>query len=448
MVPEHERTAPDELPPIRYARSGDLTIAYQVLGDGPFDLVWVPGLCGHLELEWEDPREARLFRRLAAFSRFIRFDKRGTGLSERIIGVPTLEERMEDVRIVMDAVGSERAALLGVSEGGPMSIMFAASYPDRTLALVLYGTFAKITAEAGYEGYDTFEPVIEGLTGGWGTGASLDLFARKWASNERARAQMARVERAAASPRSVRATLEAIAAIDVRPILPTIAVPTLVVSRTDDHTTPPCLQRYLAEHVPGAQYFEQPGEHLPGSGDVDALADRIEAFLTGRRSEVIVDRVLATVLFSDVVGSTEQASALGDRRWRALLDDHDALVRACIGSHRGTLVKSTGDGALATFDGPARAIRCGREIRDGVRGLGMDVRVGLHTGEIELRGTDVGGIAVHIGARVAALADPGEVLVSRTVKDLVAGSGLAFVDRGLHPLKGVADTWQLYALAG
>jgi class 3 adenylate cyclase len=438
----------DEAPPIQYARSGDLTIAYQVVGDGPFDLVWVPGLIGHLELEWEDPRQARLFRRLAAFSRFIRFDKRGTGLSERIIGAPTLEERMEDVRIVMDATGSGRAALLGLSEGGPMSIMFAATYPDRTLALILYGTYAKWLAGPGYAGFDAIEPITEQLTNRWGTGASLEVFARRWASSERARAQMARVERVAATPRSVRAMLEVIAAIDVRPILSTISVPTLVVSRTDDLPMPPFLGRYLAEHIPHAQYFEQPGEHLPSTGDVDELADRIEAFLTGRRGEMVVDRVLATVMFSDVVGSTEKASALGDRRWRSLLDDHDALVRSCVASHRGKFVKSTGDGALATFDGPARAILCGREIRDGVRELGMDVRVGLHTGEIELRGEDVGGIAVHIADRIAALAGAGDVLVSRTVKDLVAGSGLAFVDRGMHPLKGVPDEWQLYALAG
>jgi class 3 adenylate cyclase len=439
---------PDEVPAIRYARSGDLTIAYQVLGEGPFDLVWVPGLVGHLELEWEDPRAVRLFRRLAAFSRFIRFDKRGMGLSERVIGAPTLEERMEDVRIVMDAVGSERAALVGVSEGGPMSIMFAATYPERTLALILYGTFARLLSEPGYVGHDSLAPMVDVITGEWGTGASLELFAKKWASSERARSQMARVERAALTPRSARAMLEAIGAADVRPILPTISVPTLVVSRTDDHTTPPFFGRYLAEHIPGARYFEQPGEHLPSSGDVDVLADTIEAFLTGRRGDAVVDRVLATVMFSDVVGSTETASALGDRRWRSLLDDHDALVRQCVGSHRGRLVKSTGDGALATFDGPARAIVCGRAIRDGVRGLGMNVRVGLHTGEIELRGDDVGGIAVHIGARVAGLADPGEVLVSRTVKDLVAGSGLIFIDRGMQSLKGVPDEWQLYAVAG
>jgi len=438
----------DDLPPIQYAHSGDLRIAYQVLGDGPFDLVWVPGLIGHLELEWEDPRQARLFRRLAAFSRFIRFDKRGTGLSERVIGAPTLEERMEDVRIVMDAVGSERAALLGLSEGGPMSILFAATYPERTLALVLYGTYAKWLAAPGYAGFDSIEPIIERFTSGWGTGDSLTQYASQWASNERARAQMARIERAAASPRSVRAMLEVIAAIDVRPILPTISVPTLVVSRTEDVPMPPFFGRYLADHIPGAQYFEQPGEHLPGTGDVDVLADRIEAFLTGRRAEVAVDRVLATVLFTDIVASTEKASALGDRRWRSLLDDHDTLVRDCVGSHRGRLIRTMGDGALATFDGPGRAILCARAIRDGVQGLGLDVRVGLHTGEIELRGDEVGGIAVHIGARVAALAGPSEVLVSRTVKDLVAGSGLAFVDRGMHPLKGVADEWQLYAVAG
>jgi class 3 adenylate cyclase len=354
---------------------------------------------------------------------------------------------MEDVRIVMDAVGSERAALLGVSEGGPMSIMFAATYPERTLALILYGTFARFLAEPGYRGFDSVEPIIETFITGWGTGVSLEYFARKWASNERARAQMARVERGAASPRSVRAMMEVIAATDVRTILPTISVPALVMTRTDDFLEVNGFGRYLAEHIPGAQASEQPGEHLPNSGDVDAMADRIEAFLTGRRAESVVDRVLATVLFSDLVGSTERASELGDRRWRSFLDDHDVLVRNCVAAQRGRVVKSTGDGALATFDGPARAVLAGREIWEGVRGLGMDVRVGLHTGEIELRTADVGGIAVHIGARVAALARPGEILVSRTVKDLVAGSGLAFVDRGPHALKGVADEWQLYALA-
>lgn len=435
-----------DAPPIRYARAGDLSIAYQVIGDGPFDFVWVPGLFGHLELEWEDIRSARLYQRLGTFCRFIRFDKRGMGLSERVIGTPTLEERMEDVRIVMDAVGSERAALLGVSEGGPMSVMFAASYPERTLALVLYGTTAKMLAEPGYDAYASAEPLLESITGAWGTGGSLNVFAKRWASNERALAMMARLERSAASPRSVRALLEALAASDVRAILPTIAVPTLVIARSDDHAVPVYHQRYLAEHIPGAKYFEQAGEHLPGCGDIDELADTIEAFLTGRRAQPVADRVLATVMFSDVVGSTEKASLLGDRVWRSLLDEHDALLRKCVDSYRGKLVKSTGDGALATFDGPARAIVCGREIRDRVRGLGIDVRVGLHTGEIELRGDDVGGIGVHIGARIAALAAPGQVLVSRTVKDLVAGSGLAFADQGQHTLKGVADSWQLYAL--
>ncbi len=440
----------DVVPPIRYARQGDLSIAYQVFGSGPIDLVWVPGIMGHLEMEWEDPRTASLFRRLASFARIIKFDKRGTGLSDRDVGTPTLEQRMDDVRIVMDAAGSERAVIFGMSEGGPMSIMFAATYPERTAALVLFATFARIVADDGYEGWDPadLKLAMSKMLDRWGTGASLNLFAPSAAAHPRALERMGRLERAAASPSSVRAMFEVILQIDVRSILASITVPTLVVTRLQDRAAVPSQGRYLAANIPGAQHLEQAGEHLPAAGDVDELADAIQAFVTGKRSVPSIDRVLATVVFTDIVGSSEMATQLGDKRWRSLLDEHDTAIGAAVERYQGRVVKSTGDGALATFDGPGRAIACAREIRSSVRSLGIDVRTGIHTGEVELRGQDLGGIAVHIGARIGALAGDGEVLVSRTVKDLVAGSGLTFEDRGAHALKGIPDRWQLYAVAG
>jgi class 3 adenylate cyclase len=437
----------DAAPPIRYAKAGEVSIAYRVVGEGPLDLIWVPGLFSNLEIEWENPIYVRLYRRLASFARLVIFDKRGMGLSDRNVGAPSLEQRMDDVRAVMDAVGSERAALIGVSEGGPMSVLFAATYPERTVALVLYGTAARYRRDTDYP-FGT-EQALGGLgriiDEQWGTGESLQIFARGLAGNERAREWVGRMERAAGSPGTMRPFLDTLWDIDVRAVLPTIAAPTLVMHASDDHAVPIGNGRWLAEHIPGARFVEIPGEHM--LFDVDQFADEVEGFLTGKRHAVTTDRVLATVLFSDIVGSTERASALGDRRWRELLDQHDAVVRREVDSHRGKLVKSTGDGALATFDGPARAVSCGCEIRDGVRPLGIDVRVGLHTGEIEVRGEDIGGIAVHIGARVAALAGPSEVLVSRTLTDLVAGSGITFEDRGPYQLKGVPGTWELFAVS-
>ena len=436
-----------DVPPIRYAKAGEVSIAYRVVGDGPLDLIWVPGLFSNLEIEWENPFYVRLYRRLASFSRLVIFDKRGMGLSDRNVGAPSLEQRMDDVRAVMDAVGSERAALIGVSEGGPMSLLFAATYPERTVALVLYGTLARPRRDTDYPLGN--EQALGGLgriiDEQWGTGESLQIFARGLAGSERAREWVGRLERAAGSPGTMRPFLDTLWDIDVRAVLPTIAAPTLIMHASDDHAIPIANGRWLADHVPGARFVEIPGEHM--LFDVDQFADEVEGFLTGKRHAVTTDRLLATVLFSDIVGSTERASALGDRRWRELLDQHDAVVRREVDSHRGKLVKSTGDGALATFDGPARAVSCGCEIRDGVRPLGIDVRVGLHTGEIEVRGEDIGGIAVHIGARVAALAGPREVLVSRTLTDLVAGSGITFEDRGDHQLKGVPGTWQLFAVS-
>jgi class 3 adenylate cyclase len=441
-------------PETRYAKSGDVSIAYQLVGNGPLDLVLVPGWVSHLDCSWEYPRFADFGRRLASFSRAIFFDKRGSGLSDRIPGVATLEERMDDVRAVLDALGSKRAALLGVSEGGPMSVLFAATYPERTSALVLYGTMAKFTASADYPwGFpgESFEEFVGTLIGSWGRPDSpvIPLLAPTLAGDKRFREFWARFERAAASPGAFAGLMRMNAEIDVRHVLPTIRVPTLVLHRTGDSAVSVDQGRYIAERIPGAKYVELSGtDHMPAAGDFNALVDEIEEFLTGVRPVPESDRVLATVLFTDIVRSTERAATLGDRAWRALLDTHHGIVRRELERHRGREIKTAGDGFLATFDGPARAIRCACAIRDGVRSLGIEIRAGLHTGECELMGDDVGGIAVHIGARVAASAAPSEVLVSQTVKDLVAGSGLRFVDRNVHSLHGVPGEWRLFAVDG
>lgn len=438
----------NELPPIQYTQAaGDVDIAYRVVGSGPFDIVWVPGLIGNLEIDWEDRMLGSLYRRLAAFSRLITFDKRGMGLSDRAVGAPTLEERMDDVRAVMDAVGSERAAIIGISEGGPMSMLFAATYPERTIALVLVGTLARCTRGPDYPAgnEDAIAALYRCLDDGWGTGASAEVFAQSLAAIPAARKEIGRMERSSGSPRTIRAVLDGVAHSDVRPAARTISVPTLVIHTRDDLTVPIDNGRWLAENIPGAQFFEMDGEHVVF--DRRVFAEEVEAFLTGGRSVAPVDRVLSTVLFSDIVGSTEQASSLGDQRWRELLDQHDQLVRREIESFGGRLVKSTGDGVMACFDGPGRGVRCGQRLHQTLAPIGIDVRVGLHTGEIELRGDDIGGIGVHIAARVSGLAETGEVLVSRTVTDLVAGSGLEFDDRGEHDLKGVPGSWQLYAVA-
>ncbi len=437
----------DHQAPVRYANAGGVSIAYRVMGTGPLDVVWVPGLASNLEIDFESPPFDRLMQRLASFSRLMLFDKRGMGLSDRNVGAPTLEERIDDVRAVMDAVGSDRAALIGVSEGGPMSILFAATYPQRTVALVLYGTLARARGDVDspHGNEAAFAELYRIFDDGWGTGESLRMFAPSLLGNVRIREWWGRVERTAGSPHTMRAFLDTLAGIDVRAVLSTVSVPTLVLHATDDVCIPIGNGRWLADHIRGARFIELPGEHITGYVG-DRFADEVESFLTGRRHAVATDRVLSTVLFSDIVGSTEQAAAVGDRRWREVLDQHDAVVSRQIDIHRGKHVKATGDGVLATFDGPARAITCGCELRDSLRLLGIDVRVGLHTGEIELRGEDIGGIAVHIGARIAALANAGEVLVSRTVTDLVAGSGIEFADHGIHQLKGVPGDWQLFAV--
>ena len=438
------------VPKTQYTKSGDLHIAYQVTGSGPLDLVFVPGFVSHLEYQWEHPWSAHFFERLGSFSRLIRFDKRGTGLSDRVGGIPMLEQRMDDVRAVMDAAGSERAALFGVSEGGPMSLLFAATYPDRTSALVLYGSYARLSWAPDHSCGRTeaeWRTMIEAIEKRWGEGAGSDMRSPGAAGDEAYQQWLATYQRLAASPGAAVAVMEMNKEIDVRPILSAVRVPTLVLHRTGDRAIQTEQARYLADHIPGARLVEFPGiDHTPWVGDADAILDEIEEFLTGTRHEAEIDRVLATVLFTDIVGSTERAAALGDRKWRDLLDGYYALARRELARFRGREVDTAGDGFFASFDGPARGIRCAQAISAGVRPLGIEVRAGLHTGECEVIGEKVGGIAVHIGARVAGLARPGEVLVSNTVKDLVAGSGLSFEERGAHTLKGVPGEWRLYAL--
>ena len=443
-------TAMPPPPKTEYAKSGDVHIAYQVTGRGPLDLVMVPGFVSHLEYQWEDPRSARFFQRFASFCRLIRFDKRGTGLSDRVAGIATLEERMDDVRAVMDAAGSQRAAVMGFSEGGPMCALFAATYPERTSALIMYGSMARRAWAPDHPWGRTSEEHKERLRmveQAWGTGISIELYSPSLASDSSYRNWVAGYERVSASPGAVLAILRMNWEIDARHVLPLIRVPTLVLHRTGDRPVRVEQSRYIAQHVPGARLVEFPGDdHQPWVGDSDAIVDEVEEFLTGVRHHAEADRVLATVLFSDIVGSTERAAQMGDRQWRDLLESYYTLGRRELTRFRGREVDTAGDGFFAAFDGPARAIRCAEAIRERVRPLGIEIRAGLHTGECEVIGHKVGGIAVHIGARVASLARAGEVLVSGTVKDLVAGSGLQFQDRGTHALKGVPGDWRLYAV--
>jgi pimeloyl-ACP methyl ester carboxylesterase len=439
-------------PETRYAKSGDVHIAYQVVGEGPFDLVFVPGFVSHVELMWDDPALARFLGRFAAFARLLLLDKRGTGLSDRVGALPTLEERMDDVRAVMDAAGIRRAALFGLSEGGPMAMLFACTYPERTAALVMYGSFPKYIGDAEYPWARTaaeWAPLFQMIEEQWGQGSALPLFAPSLAGNEQVHRWWGRFERMAASPGAAIAVLRMAIEIDVRHLLPTIRVPTLIVHRTGDLVCAVEGSRYMAERIPGAKYVELHGaDHNPWVGDADRIVDEIQEFVTGTRPVAEPDRVLATVLFTDIVGSTERAVALGDRRWRELLEQHHGAVRRELDRFRGREVDTAGDGFLAAFDGPARAVRCALAAREAVRPLGIELRAGLHTGECEVHRDKLAGIAVHIGARVAAQAGPGEVLVSSTVKDLVAGSGLCFADRGAQVLKGVPGEWRLYAVEG
>jgi pimeloyl-ACP methyl ester carboxylesterase len=433
-----------------YARSGDVNIAYQVVGEGPLDLVLVPGWMSNIEVFWEEPLAVRFFERLASFSRLILFDKRGTGLSDRVADVPNLETRIDDVRAVLDAVGSSRAALLGYSEGGPMCALFAATYPDRTAALIMIGSYARRIWAPDYpwgtprQEWDAF---ADSVIRDWGGPVGLEARAPSLARDPQFRDWWARNLRLSGSPATARSVLMMNAEIDVRDVLPAIRVPTLILHNVNEQTIPVESGRHLARHIPNAKYVELPGaDHLPFVGNADAILDEIEEFLTGTRRGVEPDRVLATVLFTDIVDATRKASEVGDRRWRDLLEAHHGAVREELSRFRGREIDTAGDGFLAAFDGPARAVRAASAIRSDVKRLGLEMRAGLHTGECEIMGAKLSGVAVHIGARIASLAAAGEVLVSSTVHDLVAGSGLRFEDRGLHTLKGVPGDWHVYAV--
>jgi class 3 adenylate cyclase len=438
------------IPATRYVKSDDVHIAYQVIGEGPLDLLFVPGFVSHIEEIWQSPAASSFLRRLASFSRLILFDKRGTGMSDRGSQVFTLEQRMHDVRAILDEVGSDRAALFGVSEGGPMSLLYAATYPERTSALILYGSYAKRSWAPDYPfGWknEQWQRVLENIERNWGTpqGINIEMWAPSLAQDPSASERMASYFRAAASPGAAAAIMKMNREIDVRHVLSAIRTPTLILHRVGDRVSEIEHARIMAHGIPDAKLVELPGiDHTFWVNDNGALLGQIEQFLTGKRHAYESERVLATVLFTDIVGSTEQAVALGDNSWRELLTAFYAKVREVIRNFRGREINTAGDGFFAAFDGPARAIRCAGAIREAVRSLGLEVRCGLHTGECELVGEDLAGIAVHIGARVAALAAPGEVLVSQTVRDLVAGSGLSFEEHGVHTLKGVPSEWRLF----
>lgn len=438
-----------EAPRTQYALSGDAHIAYQVFGGGELDLVFVPGFVSNIEHYWEMPRVPELLNRLGSFARVVIFDKRGTGLSDPVAEPPPLEQRMDDMQAVMDAAGVERAALFGISEGGPASVLFAATYPDRTSALVLYGSTPRFRTDSDIAWGATDEQidmVLADVFARWGEGALLEAFAPSSTGDPEMARVWGRFQRAGASPAMARAVMAALFEIDVRDVLPTIGVPTLILHRTGDLIAPIEGARLMAERIPSARLVEFEGtDHVPFTGDFEPVLDEMEEFLTGTRQARPLDRILATVMFTDIVDSTRRAAAAGDRAWRELIERHDELTRRQLARFRGREVKTLGDGFLATFDGPARAIECACAIRQGVMPLGLEVRAGLHTGECELAGDDVRGMAVNIGARIGALAQPNEVLVSGTVKDLVVGADLDFADRGEHRLKGVPGTWRLFA---
>jgi pimeloyl-ACP methyl ester carboxylesterase len=433
-------------PVTHYAKSGDVHIAYQVFGEGAIDLVFAPPFVSNVEHWWDEPDVTRWLLRLESYARVAMFDKRGTGMSDRVAELPGLDQRMDDLRAVMDAVGMEQAALIGISEGVPLTALFAATYPDRCRALVLYGGFARFTSW--FPTQEALEEFFGYVERAWGSGASLQRFAPSRANDLAFQNWWGKAERLGASPAAAAVLMRMNSQIDISDILSTIRVPTLVIHRTEDATINVEGGRYLAKQIPNARYVELPGtDHIPFVGEnADEIADAIQEFLTGSRASIAADRVLATVLFTDIVGSTEKAAAVGDHRWRDLLASHHAIIRRNLTRFRGHEVKTTGDGILATFDGPARGVRCACAVVDDIRPLGIDIRAGLHTGECEMMGDDVGGIAVHIGARIAGLASAGEILVSSTVKDLVSGSGLRFSDRGGQSLKGVPGEWHIYAV--
>lgn len=437
--------------PIRYAENGDVSIAYTTFGEGPLDLIFVGGFVSHLEIAIELSHARRFWERFGQFCRVIAFDKRGMGLSDRGSGAYTIEGVVEDMNAVLDAVGCERAAVFGISEGGSAATMFAATHPERTTALIEFGTYARMAAVPGYEEgipIDVMRAFSAQMREQWGSPDLLAPWAPEWADDPEAREWWAKLLRYGGGPGAAHELELMYEQLDVRPLLPLIRVPTLILWRADDRLVPSRCSRYVADRIPGARGVELEGDaHLCFAGDQEALIGEIEEFLTGGRAPIVADRALATVLFTDIVGSTERAAALGDSRWRELLAQHDHLARRAIESERGVLVKTTGDGVLASFDGPGRAIAAACALRDGLGPLGVEVRAGVHTGECERIGDDLGGIGVHIGARVSSKAGPGEVLVSQTVRDLVVGSGIEFEERGVAQLKGVPGEWSLFAVA-
>ena len=442
-----------DYPETLYARSKEGNIAYQVVGDGPQDLVFIPSWVNNVDAMWEEPSLAHFLRRLATFSRLLCFDKRGAGASDTVslAALPTLEQWSDDVRTVMQAAGSKRAALLGLGAGGQMAMLFAATYPEQTSALILVDSAARRLRDVDYPWGlpgDRLPLRLERIEELWGTGGNLDFIAPSVAQDERFRRRYARFERLAMGPRAARAIVAAGWESDLRNILPAIRVPTLILHRTGDQFIRVDHGRYLAEHIRGARFVELPGDdHLFYVGETEAMLAEVQQFLTGMRTVPEIDRVLATVLFTDIVGSTERAADLGDRAWRELIGTHNDITRRELARHRGREIRFTGDGFLATFDGPARAIHSAGAITHAIRALGIEIRAGLHTGEIKFTGNDIDGIAVHIGARVLGKAGAGEIVVSSTVKDLVAGSGIPFIDRGVHVFKGVPGRWHLFAAA-
>jgi pimeloyl-ACP methyl ester carboxylesterase len=432
------------LPMTKYAQSGDIFIAYQVSGSGPIDIVFAPGFISHLEHMWEDTRHARFFHGLESFARLIRFDKRGTGLSDRSVGFPTLDERIDDIRVVMDAAGSNRAVLLGISEGGAMIQLFAATYPERVSGLVLIGSYSN--AKTSIPSYKDPKLAEAQILAGWGTGASLPDFAPGLASDPEFSDWWARFERLSASPSAVIKLRQMNSEIDVTPVLPSIQAPTLIIHRVDDVRCSVENARDMAKAIPNAKMVELPGkDHLVWLEESGTVLAEVRKFVDIAQEPSEPDRVLTTVLFTDIVDSTQQAAAVGDTEWRSVLDAHFSLARSQLRRFRGREVKTLGDGILATFDGPARAVRCAQAIVSGVRPLGIAIRAGLHTGEVEIReDDDIGGIAVNIASRVSHLAGSSEVWVSSTVKDLVAGSGLVFADLGPRAIKGLEEELRIF----
>lgn len=438
------------IPETKYARSGTIHIAYHVFGKGPIDLVIMPGWASNIEVYWEEPTVARFLERLAAFARVILFDKRGSGLSDRVTDTPTLEERIDDLRAIFEAIGSERAARLGYSEGGPMCAFYAATYPERTIALIMIGSYPRIVTSEDWpwgRSPQDHQALLDQVSNEWGGPVGLSVRAPSMMNDERFRRWWAKYLRASASPATMQAFINMTAEIDIRPVLPSIQVPTLLIHATGDRSVPVECSRYMVDRIPDAKLIELPTEdHLPFIGCPEEILNEVEQFLTGSHTSAESQRVLATVMFTDIVDSTSINAQLGDVRWRDLLEAHNTVIRQELAVYRGQEMNTTGDGFYATFDGPARAIQCACAISAQMQTLNLPIRAGIHTGECVITGDTVEGIAVHIGARVAATAGANQVVVSQTVKDLVVGSGIDFDDHGVHVLKGVPDQWHLYSV--